>query len=130
MLSKNTTHLAAACSAMFVNTPTYLVSTSSLTFAVHHGSSGSVKSLVDLENFDLEEDLLWSDSVATIGQPRTPPQVGGVDWLSIGKTVTKEIPFCVRHCCFCSFRVALLYFTENVRKIRERQAAVWYETDV
>ena len=97
---------------------------------MHHGNSGSVKSLEDLEHFDLEEDLLWSDSVATIGQQRTHPQVGRADWLSAGKAVTKEIPFSVRHCCFCSLRVALLYFTEDVRKIQESQAAVWYEADV
>ena len=84
------TLLAATCSAIFVNTPTYLVSTCSFTFAVHHGSSGSVKSLVDLEHFDLEEDLLWSDSVATIGQPRTHPQVGHADWP--GKPSQRKFP--------------------------------------
>ena len=36
----------------------------------------------------------------------------------------------VRHCCFCSLRVALLYFTEDVWKIWESQAAVRYEADV
>jgi len=60
---------------------------------VHRGSSGSVKSLVDLEHFDVKWTAQWSDSVATIGQPRTLPQVGRADWLSAGKAVTKEIPY-------------------------------------
>ena len=57
--------------------PTYLVSTCSVTLGVHHGCSGSVKSLVDLEHFDLEEDLLWSDSVATIGNNGHTPMACG-----------------------------------------------------
>ena len=59
---------------------------------MHHGSSGSVKSLVDLEHFDLEEDLLWSDSVATIGNNGHTPKWGALIGCRPGKPSQRKFP--------------------------------------
>ena len=65
--------------------PPYLPTPQHITFAVHHGSNGSAKSLVHLEHFDLEEAPLWRESVATIGQWQRIPQAQRADWLSVRK---------------------------------------------
>ena len=94
---------------------------------MHHGSSGSVKSLVDLEHFDLEEDLLWSDSVATIGNNGNTPKWGALIGCRPGKPSQRKFPSLFAIAVFVHFAS---YFMEDVRKIRESQAAVWYEADV
>ena len=69
--------------------------------------------------------------VATIGQPRIFPQLGRADWLSAGKPVTMDIRISSLFAIVVrSHRAVLLYFTEEVWKIRESQAAVWFETAV
>ena len=59
---------------------------------MHYGSSGSVKSLEDLEHFDLGADLLWSDSVATIGNNGHTPKWGALIGCRPGKLSQRKFP--------------------------------------